>query len=102
MVLRSKSLGCTEYEVQPTGLQPLIEVILLVLTTNTSLLKINEAELHECGEFEMVPLGHRVVIRVITTQPLGWGGFRVTHPHMLPQVVKGDQKGPQGITHRVR
>ena len=57
-------MECTGYGVQPTVLQTLTEVIIPCTHINTSFLKANEAKSHECGEFEIVPLGLRVVVRV--------------------------------------
>ena len=50
--------GCS---LQPSGLR--LKWWYLVHTTNTSLLKANEAKSCECGEFEIVSPVHRVVIR---------------------------------------
>jgi hypothetical protein len=59
-------MGCTEYGVHPTALQALNEVIRPCTHLNASLCKANEAKSHDCGEFEIVPLGHHVVIGVMS------------------------------------
>ena len=54
-------MGCSEYGVQPTDIQNLIEVTTPCTHINTGLLKADEAKLCEC---EIFPQGQRAVIRV--------------------------------------
>jgi sarcosine oxidase delta subunit len=52
------NMGCTEYGVQPTVRQTLIQMIISCTHIHTSLLKAIEAKLYEYGQLEIVPLGH--------------------------------------------
>jgi hypothetical protein len=70
LVLRSKTdrelarYGVYGIRVQPTALQTLTGLIIPCPHINTGLLKANEAKIRECGELEIVPPGHIVVIRL--------------------------------------